>query len=106
MTGRHMTLRADGDSTDHVAFGGPIFYGHAASGFTEKPGHPDNVFWPQAVQANKVFKMLDAKQQEKALAPRIPAEAAVGFKGEKGAIPGIAGRASWPTSRRRRCKRR
>ena len=30
MTGRHMTIRCDGNSADHVAFGGPIFYGHAA----------------------------------------------------------------------------
>jgi hypothetical protein len=89
MTGRHMTLRADGHSTEHVAFGGPIFYGHAASGFNEKPGHPDNVFWAQAVQANKVYKMLDEKQQEKALARARPAEAEVGFRGEKGTIPGI-----------------
>ncbi|HEY7428910.1 MAG TPA: twin-arginine translocation signal domain-containing protein, partial [Gemmataceae bacterium] len=29
MTGRHMTLRADGNTESHVAFGGPIFYGHA-----------------------------------------------------------------------------
>jgi len=83
-----LTIRADGDSEEHVAFGGPIFYGHAASGFTEKPGHPGNVFWPQAVQANLVFQLLDAKQKEKALAPRTPAEAAVGFRGED-SIPGI-----------------
>ena len=92
MTGRHMTLRADGNSNEHVAFGGPIFYGHAASGFTEKPGHPDNVFWPQAVEANKIFKMLDEKQQAKALIAGSPAEAAVDFKGEKGVIPGHPGR--------------
>jgi hypothetical protein len=89
LTGRHMTLRADGHSNEHAAFGGPIFYGHAASGFNEKPGHPNNVFWPQAVEANKVFKMLDEKQQAKALMPRTPAEAAVEFRGEKGVIPGI-----------------
>jgi Protein of unknown function (DUF3500) len=89
LTGRHMTVRADGHSTEHVAFGGPIFYGHAASGFNEKPGHPNNVFWPQAVQANKVYKMLDEKQQAKALVARTPAESAVEFKGEKGTIPGI-----------------
>ncbi|MFM8222490.1 MAG: hypothetical protein ACKOJF_26600, partial [Planctomycetaceae bacterium] len=53
MTGRHLTVRCDGDSTEHVAFGGPIFYGHAASGFNEQPGHPGNVFWPQAQAANK-----------------------------------------------------
>ena len=63
LTGRHITLRCDGNSAEHVAFGGPIVYGHAASGFNEKPGHPDNVFWPQAVAANSVFKILDGKQQ-------------------------------------------
>jgi hypothetical protein len=90
MTGRHMTLRADGNSTDHVAFGGPIFYGHAASGFNEKVHHPGNVFWPQAEAANKVFQMLDGKQQEKALVRRRPAESAVAFKGPQGPFPGIA----------------
>ena len=29
MTGRHMTIRADGNSAAHVALGGPIFHGHA-----------------------------------------------------------------------------
>jgi hypothetical protein len=90
MTGRHMTLRADGNSTDHVAFGGPIFYGHAASGFNEKVHHPGNVFWPQAEQANKVYQMLDGKQQEKALVKKRPAESAVAFRGDKGTFPGIA----------------
>ena len=36
MTGRHMTMRCDGNSADHVAFGGPIFYGHAANGLQRK----------------------------------------------------------------------
>ena len=35
LTGRHMTLRCDGNSTEHVAFGGPIVNGHAAEGFRE-----------------------------------------------------------------------
>jgi hypothetical protein len=90
MTGRHMTLRADGNTESHVAFGGPIFYGHAASGFDEKPGHPFNVFWHQARQANFVYQMLDAKQREKALVPQSPHEADVKFQGEKGLFPGIA----------------
>lgn len=89
MTGRHMTIRCDGNSTDHVAFGGPIFYGHAASGFNEKVGHPGNVFWPQAVAANKVYEMLDGKQREKALVERVPSESAVGFRGPDGKYPGI-----------------
>jgi len=90
MTGRHLTIRADGNTQENVAFGGPIFYGHAASGFNEKPNHPGNVYWPQAVTANKVFYMLDAKQQEKALVARRPKEAAVAFQGAPGKYTGIA----------------
>lgn len=89
MTGRHLTIRCDGDSNEHVAFGGPIFYGHAASGFDEKVGHPDNVYWHQAKKANKLFQMLDGKQREKALIEIAPAEAKVEFKGKKD-IPGLA----------------
>lgn len=89
MTGRHMTLRADGNTADHVAFGGPIFYGHAASGFNEKVHHPGNVFWNQAVAANKVFSLLDQKQQGKALIAKRPRESAVAFRGEKCGYPGI-----------------
>jgi Protein of unknown function (DUF3500) len=89
MTGRHMTLRADGSSTDHVAFGGPIFYGHAASGFNEDIHHPGNVFWPQALEANKVYQMLDPKQQAQALIEKLPKESAVGFQGDKGMFPGV-----------------
>jgi len=89
MTGRHMTVRADGHSCNHVAFGGPIFYGHAASGFTEKVGHPGNVFWYQAKRANIVYEMLDGKQQELALLARRPAESAVQFHGAQARHPGI-----------------
>jgi Protein of unknown function (DUF3500)/TAT (twin-arginine translocation) pathway signal sequence len=89
MTGRHMTLRADGNSAEHVAFGGPIFYGHAAQGFNEKPNHPGNVFWHQALAANKVFEMLDGKQREKALIAKLPREQDSGFRGPGGQFPGI-----------------
>lgn len=89
MTGRHMTLRCDGNSADHVAFGGPIFYGHAANGFNEGPEHEGNVFWPQAVEANKLFTMLDGKQQEAALVKSLPDESHVAFRGTAGGFPGI-----------------
>ncbi|HVX12810.1 MAG TPA: DUF3500 domain-containing protein [Pirellulales bacterium] len=88
MTGRHMTLRCDGNTSEHVAFGGPIFYGHAANGFNESPDHPGNVFWPQAVEANKLFPMLDGKQQKLALVENLPVEQQVGFRGN-GELPGI-----------------
>ena len=90
MTGRHMTLRCDGNSADHVAFGGPIFYGHAAEDFDEEAHHPGNVFWPQAVAANGVYGMLSGKQQELALVKRdTPHESNVGFQGSDGRFLGI-----------------
>ncbi len=90
LTGRHMTLRCDGNSADHVAFGGPIFYGHAADAFNEKPDHPGNIFWPQAVAANDLFKMLDGKQQKLALVEAgLPTENNVAFRGTGGERDGI-----------------
>ncbi len=89
MTGRHLTIRCDGNSTEHVAFGGPIFYGHAAQGFVEKPDHPGNVFWPQALEANKVYQMLDGKQRKAALVAKSPREQAVSFRGLQGTFPGL-----------------
>jgi hypothetical protein len=88
MTGRHMTLRCDGDSADHVALGGPVFYGHAPE-FEEGPTHPDNVFWHQAVAANKLYQMLDGRQQKEALVAQTPREQAVAFRGAKGGMTGL-----------------
>lgn len=90
MTGRHMTLRCDGNSTEHMAFGGPIFYGHAASGFNEKPGHPGNVYWEQALEANKVYEMLDGKQRKLAEVAKTVKEQSVQLQGEKGKFAGIS----------------
>jgi hypothetical protein len=89
MTGRHLTVRADGNSENHVAFGGPIFHGHAASGFNEKVNHPGNVFWHQGVLANKLYQMLDGKQQKAALVEKLPGESAVSFRGPKSEYPGL-----------------
>jgi len=88
MTGRHLTIRCDGDSTEHTAFGGPIFYGHAARGFNEKADHPGNVFWHQALKANALYKMLDGKQRKAALIARAPQERNVHFR-KKDGIPGL-----------------
>jgi len=89
MTGRHLTIRCDSDSAEHVAFGGPIFYGHAAQGFNEKADHPGNVYWPQALKANKLYQMLDGKQREAALIKEAPYESEVAFQGAGSKFPGI-----------------
>ncbi len=89
ISGRHQTLRADGNTGAHVAFGGPVFYGHAAQGANEKPDHPGNVFWPQALAANKIYQMLNGKQQKEALVAERPAEDEVAFRGSRGGFPGL-----------------
>lgn len=88
LTGRHITLRCDGNSTDHVAFGGPIFYGHAPQE-EEDPKHPGNVFWEQAEMANQLYAMLDGRQRKLALVPTAPHESQVAFQGAQAAKPGI-----------------
>ncbi len=88
MTGRHLTIRCDGHAAEHVAFGGPVFYGHAAHGFNEKPDHPDNVFWHQALKANALYEMLDGKHRKEALIAQAPQESEVQFR-ERAQISGL-----------------
>ncbi len=88
MTGRHLTIRADGDSVQNVAFGGPIIYGHGEG--DGEAGLPGNVFYYQTKKANEVFAALDGKQREKALVPKAPREDQVSVQGPQAAFPGIA----------------
>lgn len=92
LTGRHVTLRADGNTVANAAFGGPIFYGHAVT-FNEKPDHPGNVWWHQARMANDVFQSLDGKQRERALLAEAPPDssATVKLRGAVEEIPGLRG---------------
>lgn len=92
LTGRHCTRRCDGDSVEGAAFGGPIFYGHAAKGFYEKADHEGNAYWFQAVRANEVFQMLSGTQREKALLAEAREERGadtVKLTGKKSDLPGI-----------------
>lgn len=84
LTGRHLTLRADGNSAPGAAFGGPIVYGHSP----ENPAK--NLFYYQTKQVNEVFKALDAKQAKVALLEDSPSEDEVDLQGKKGKFPGLA----------------
>jgi len=57
-TGHHLTLRCDSDLSDGVAFGGPIYYGHTPSPYTDK-----NVFYYQTQQAAKFYDALNKDQR-------------------------------------------
>jgi len=92
ITGRHCTRRCDNDAVPGVAFGGPIFYGHAAKSFNEDPNHEGNAYWFQAKRANEVFKALDGKQREIALLGESRGEKGtktVALTGKKSGLPGI-----------------
>jgi hypothetical protein len=94
LTGRHMTLRAGGQADPRVAFGGPIFYGHAtgtwwSGGFVERGHHPDNIFFPQAVAATGLYDLLDGTQRERALIQQVPDEFDIRFSAA-GAQRGVA----------------
>lgn len=84
LTGRHLTLRADGDSVKNVAFGGPIVYGHGESDVK------DNLFYYQTKKANEVFAALDPKHRKKALLQKAPRENAVPIQGDGAKYPGLA----------------
>lgn len=91
LTGRHVTRRCDGDSVAGAAFGGPIFYGHAAKSFNEPPDHPGNVYWYQAQRANELFAALDGKQRVKALLGDSRGEDGVDTVKLSGKTSGLAG---------------
>lgn len=85
LTGRHLTLRADGNSVDKAAFGGPIVYGH---GIEEAK---DNLFYDHTLKANEVFTCLDETQAAAALLKsKAPKETAVQVQDKAGSFKGLA----------------
>jgi hypothetical protein len=86
----HLTIRADGDFEDGVAFGGPVYYGHSPNGWSR-----GNIFNYQTQSVVKLYRALDGKQQEKATMPErkpgIPRElyASVVFKAKAEDRPGL-----------------
>ncbi|WP_435020111.1 DUF3500 domain-containing protein [Tundrisphaera sp. TA3] len=93
LTGRHVTVRADGNSVDGVAFGGPIFYGHDATGSgNDDSQHTDNVWWYQGQQANAIFASLDDKEKDRALVSTAEPDSprSIRLRGERPDAPGLA----------------
>ena len=85
LTGRHLTLRADGNSVDKAAFGGPIVYGHDQV----EEDASKNIYYFQTQQTDKVFKSLTEDQAAKALLSKAPPETAIQLQGESGKFFGI-----------------
>ena len=86
LTGRHLTLRADGDSSPKTAFGGGMVYGHG-----EESSAAANIFYYQTKKVNEVFAALDKDQAKQALiSSAAPKETDIQIQGEKGKFAGLA----------------
>jgi hypothetical protein len=87
-SGHHLTIRCDGNSEPATAFGGPMYYGHSAVGYSK-----GNVFFYQTKSVLDVYGALDEKQRKLAVVRQgDPGEqaASVKFRKEGEARPGIA----------------
>ena len=80
-TGHHLTLRCDGNSMPGAAFGGPIYYGHRAAGYSDS-----NVYLYQTQQVQAVFDSLDAEQRKQAVGNN-PGDGKKGITFPKGDAP-------------------
>jgi hypothetical protein len=86
ISGRHLLLRTGGKADGHVAFGGPILYGHQATGYYERPNHPGNVFWPQALSVSQLAATLDNDQINLAVVPILPGEEDINFRAKRSGL--------------------
>lgn len=87
-SGHHLTVRCDGNSEPATAFGGPMYYGHSAVGYSK-----GNVFFYQTKSVLDVYGALDEKQRKLAVVKNgTPGEqaASVKFRPAGEARPGIA----------------
>jgi hypothetical protein len=86
-TGHHLTVRCDGRPADGVGFGGPMYYGHSPSGYSE-----NNVFYFQTKSVMGVYDALEEKQREKAVIKGSPGEQlpSIRFRPNGEARPGLA----------------
>lgn len=86
LTGRHLTLRADGDSVPKTAFGGGVVYGHG-----EESSAKENLFYFQTKKVNEIFATLDKDQAKQALiSTAAPKETEIKIQGDKGTFAGLA----------------
>jgi len=90
LSGRHNTLRADGNSVEGAAFGGPIFYGHDATGTgNDDARHSGNVWGFQWEQANKIFATLDDKEKALALVSKAEGDTVRSIRLKGDSLPDV-----------------
>lgn len=84
--GHHLTVRCDGNSEPGTAFGGPMYYGHSANGYSET-----NVYNYQTQQVKTVYDALDERQRNKAVVVGNPGdrERGIQFRAAGDPVPGL-----------------
>jgi hypothetical protein len=84
--GHHLTVRCDGNSEPGAAFGGPMYYGHSANGYSET-----NVYNYQTQKVRSVYDALNEEQRKKGVVVGDPGDRdrAIQFRPEGDPIPGI-----------------
>lgn len=85
LAGRHVTLRADPNHNDNLAFGGSLVYGHG-----EESRPENNLYYSHTKAVNEVFQALDAKQAKDALLKNAPEQTKIKVQGAEGKFPGVA----------------
>jgi len=83
-TGHHLTMRVDGNSEEGAAFGGPMYYGHSAGGYSDR-----NVFNFQTKSVLSVWENLNEQQRKKALMTMNPGEGPKSIQFRKDQYPGV-----------------
>ncbi len=68
-SGHHLTIRCDGNSEPHAAFGGPMYYGHTPDGWSD-----ENIFFYQTKAVKEVYDALNEKQRKAATIEGTPGE--------------------------------
>jgi hypothetical protein len=85
--GHHLTIRADGNSEEGAAFGGPMYYGHSPHGYSR-----GNLFFYQTRAVMGLYGALSGAQRDKATVKRgKPGEGirSVQFKARAEDRPGL-----------------
>ncbi len=83
-SGHHLTVRCDGNSEPGAAFGGPMYYGHSANGYSKR-----NVFNYQTESVKEVFDALNEKQRKAAVLDGTPGERAPSVRFREDGFPGL-----------------
>jgi len=86
-SGHHLTIRADGNSEEGAAFGGPMYYGHSPHGYSR-----GNLFFYQTRSVMSLHAALNGAQRDKAVVKRgNPGEGpkSITFKARAEDRPGI-----------------